>query len=119
MAAIMITISSGRFKVAPNERVNVRIEKSKSTYDATPSDLVNATWNPKPANAGGLTAEGGFNAPLNVGDVANFSILFNFPPSPNDDGSGDFYTVTFSGGAPQQVIFGPGFTTRTYFFEVA
>ena len=119
----MVIVGPGQFKVTSHENITVLIAKSIAPYSAEVSDLSNGSWNPKPNNNGGLTAQGAFSCPTAQGDTTSFGILFNFVPSPtDDDGSGDFYNVTIkgsNGGEYPQMIFGPGFTTRTYQFEVA
>ena len=119
----MTIVGPGRFKVTSRENISVLIEKSIAPYSAEVSELSHGAWNPKPNNNGGLTAQGAFLCPTAQGDSTSFGILFNFIPSPNaDDNSGDFYKVNIkgsNGGESPQMIFGPGFTTRTYQFEVA
>lgn len=109
----------GQFKVSPNETVTVQIVKSQAPYNAATSDLDGATWTQQPGNIPGqLTANGTFRAPANQGDTANFSIVFNFAPAGSGNSAGDTYAVTISGIAASSIT-GPGFTSRTYFFEVA
>ena len=114
----MTLLGPGLFSAQIGERITVIIVKSLEPYSVTPSDLIGGTWSPVPTNPGGLNAQGGFNMPSND---ATFSLLLNFIPSATPDTSGDFYTVTLtgsSGGAFPQFIFGPGFTTRGYHFQV-
>jgi|SRR6267378_945541 len=114
----------GEFSVSPGEQITVSIEKSVAPYSAKVSELTDGSWNPKPEpnNVSDLSAAGGFACPANSGDSTSFGILFNFVPTPTaEGGSGDFYKVTIAGsngGESPQLIFGPGFTTRTYHFEV-
>lgn len=114
----MTILRPGLFSAQPGERITVDVVKSFAPYSVKPSDLIGGTWSPRPPDAGGLNAQGGFAMPSN--DV-NFSLLFNFIPGAAPDSEGDFYMVTLTGsngGAFPQMIFGPGFTTRTYRFQV-
>ncbi len=108
------------FDVAPAERITIQITKSGAGGAAKVGDLTNATWAPKPDDNG---TSGGFAAPAAAGSTVSFGILFNFIPAPAPPASGgpDTFSVTISGsngGSFPQLIFGPGFTTRTYSFTV-
>ena len=117
----MTIVGPGQFTLAAGEQVLVSIEKSVDPYLVTVSDLINAVWTPTPMPApGGLQAAGGFTAPSS-GTNVGFAILFNFAPGVAGNGLSDFYTVTITGslgGSFPQIVFGPGFVTQNYFFQV-
>jgi hypothetical protein len=119
----MTTTGPGKFSVISREEITVQIEKSVAPYTVEVSDLSNGTWNPKPENNGGLTAQGAFSCGAAQGNTTTFSILFNFVPSPEaNDNPDDSYSVMITGsngGEYPDMVLGPGFTTRRYQFEVA
>lgn len=111
----MTRIGPRRYRVASGERINVDIKKSLGTYNATVSDVDNATWAPEPDE--GIV--GHFKSPQGANEEASFTALFDFVPGGDSDG--DFYTITISGetGDPDAMtVDAPALQHRTYFFEV-
>ena len=118
----MHIIDAGTFTVNANGPITINIRKAVAPYQAMVSDLIGATWAPRPRVAG-QTAFGGFTAPSVPGTIVQFTVVYDFTPSA--DGSfppGDQYTTTI-GGRPDESTFTdqigpPPLQSRTYQFTV-
>ena len=118
----MHIIDGSTFTVAPKEYVTVDLLKTVAPYLASVSDLIGASWAPKPAPAG-LIAKGAFEAPPAAGSIVTFNVVFEFVPDATGAyPPGDTYSITICGRPTEQTrvetVGPPPPQPRNYLFTV-